>query len=161
MNSQRYWDDLTEGERLDCRPVVLGREEVIEFAVKYDPQLFHIDEEIAAASRFQGIIASSLHTMSACTRVIVDAQKNVEILIGLGILEVVLPNVVRPDDVLSVDAYWTDLRRSSSKPWQGLATVRFTVRNQRGETVLQSGFKYMLACRPDTSTQYIKDTSHV
>lgn len=147
MSSTRYWDDLVEGESLDCRPVVLGLEEIVEFARKFDPQLFHIDENIAAASRFKGIIASSLHTLSACTRVIVDAQKDVEILIGLGILEVALPNAVRPGDLLSVDAYWSDLRRSASKPGQGLATVRFTVRNQLDETVLASGYKYLIACR--------------
>ena len=153
MSLTRYWEDLVEGEPLDCRPVVLSLEEVVEFAKKFDPQLFHIDEEIAAASRFKGIIASSLHTLSACTRVIVDKQVDVEILIGLGILEVALPNAVRPDDVLSVDAYWSDLRRSVSKPGQGLATVRFTVRTQRGETVLESGFKYMIACRNSEPTQ--------
>jgi len=148
----RYWEDLSEGEPLYCRPVVLGLEEIVAFAKKYDPQQFHIDEKIAASSRFKGIIASSLHTLSACTRVIVDAQKDVEILIGLGILEVALPNAVRPDDILSVDAYWSDLRRSASKPGQGLATIRFTVRNQRKETVLESGYKYMVACRTDEPT---------
>ncbi len=154
MNT-RYWDDLAEGEQLVCRPVVLSLDEIIEFASKYDPQLFHIDEEIANGSRFKGIIASSLHTLSACTRVIVDEQKGIEILIGLGILEVALPNAVRPDDFLSVDAYWSDLRRSASKPGQGLATMRFTVRNQRGETVLESGFKYLVACRADEPTQLV------
>lgn len=152
MRSPRYWDDLAEGEPLDCQPVVLGLEEIIAFALKYDPQQFHVDEKIAAASRFKGIIASSLHTLSACTRVIVDAQQDVEIMIGLGILEVALPNVVRPGDVLTVDAYWSDLRRSASKPGQGLATVRFTLRNQRQETVLESGYKYMIACRTDEPT---------
>lgn len=147
MSSARYWEDLAEGEPLDCRPIILDLEEIIEFARKFDPQQFHVDEEVAAASRFKGIIASSLHTLSATTRVIVDAQKDVEILVGLGILEVALPNAVRPDDILTVDAYWSDLRRSASKPGQGLATVRFTVRNQRMETVLESGYKYMIACR--------------
>jgi acyl dehydratase len=153
VSSIRNWDDLVEGEPLDCRPFVLGLEEIIEFANKFDPQPFHIDEEAAAASRFQGVIASSLHTLSACTRVIVDAQKNIDILIGLGILEVALPNVVRPEDLLSVDAYWSELRRSASKPGQGLATVRFTVRNQRKETVLESGYRYMIACRREEPIQ--------
>ena len=156
----RYWDDIVEGEQLDCQSVVLSLEEIIEFAQKFDPQQFHVDENIAAASRFKGIIASSLHTLSACTRVIVDAQKDVEILIGLGILEVALPNAVRPGDTLSVDAYWSDLRRSASKPLQGLATVRFTVRNQHGESVLESGYKYMIVCRNNVPThQVIKDPS--
>lgn len=150
MGSVRYWDDLAEDEPLECRPVVLGREDIIGFARTYDPQLFHIDEEFAAASRFKGIIASSLHTLSATTRVIVDAQTDVQILIGLGILEVSLPNAVRPDDILTVDARWTGLRRSASKPEQGVATVHFTVRNQRGETVLESGYKYMIACRTNS-----------
>jgi acyl dehydratase len=155
MNSMRYWEDLVEGEPLYCRQIILGLEEIIEFARKFDPQLFHIDEKLAVASRFKGIIASSLHTLSACTRVIVDALKDVEILIGLGILEVSLPNAVRPDDILSVDAYWSDLRRSTSKPGQGLATVRFTVRNQHKETVLESGYKYMIACRTDEPTSLV------
>ena len=150
MSSVCCWDDLAEGKKLQCRPFALGREEIIEFAKKYDPQLFHIDHTAAEASQFGGIIASSLHTLSACTRVIVDALAGVEIIIGLGILNVALPNAVRPDDILVVDAYWSDLRRSTSKPHQGLATVRFAARNQQGKTVLESGFTYMIACRMDT-----------
>ncbi len=158
MSSIQYWDDLVEGKGLDCRSFALDLGEIIEFAGKYDPQLFHIDHAAADASRFGGIIASSLHTLSACTRVIVDALNGVEIIIGLGILEVALPNEVRPDDILSVDAYWSDLRRSTSKPQQGLATVRFAARNQRGKTVLESGFRYMIACRMDERPAY-EDTT--
>lgn len=143
----RYWDDITEGERLDCRPIVLSRAEIIAFAKQYDPQLFHIDEQAAAVSRFGGIIASSLQTLSCCTRVIVDAQGEMAILSGLGIEPVQLPNPVRPNDVLTVEACWTDLRRSRSKPDRGMATARFKVVNQKSEIVIESGFRYMVACR--------------
>lgn len=142
-----YWDDLTEGSRLDCKPITFTVQEIIAFAKKFDPQPFHIDEEMAAASRFGGIIASSLHTLSACTRVIVDAQQGVQILIGFGMHEVKLPNPVYPGDILTVDAWWTELRRSASKPEQGLATARFKAVNQKSEIVMESGFKYMIACR--------------
>jgi acyl dehydratase len=147
MKPIRYWDDLVAGEQLECRPFSLGLDEVMAFARTYDPQLFHIDHAVANTSRFGGIIASSLHTLSACTRAIVDALEGVDIIIGLGIMEVALPNAVYPGDLLTVSACWADLRRSASKPWQGLATVRFTVHNQRGETVMESGFKYMIGCR--------------
>lgn len=147
VSSITFWEDIVEGAPLDCRSFALSREEIMAFAAQYDPQLFHVDHAAAEASRFGGIIASSLHTLSACTRVIVDALNGVEIIIGLGILEVALPNAVYPDDLLAVDAFWSDLRRSTSKPQQGLATVRFAARNQQGKTVLDSGFRYMIACR--------------
>jgi len=145
--STRYWDDLSEGEQLDCQTITFTLPEIVEFAIKYDPQPFHINEQAAAASRFGGIIASSLQTLSACTRVIVDAQGDMAILSGLGIEAVHLPNPVRPDDLLTIDAQWVHLRRSKSKPDRGMATTRFKAVNQKGETVLESGFKYMIACR--------------
>jgi acyl dehydratase len=149
----RYWDDLAEGELLDCQPITFALQEILDFAQKYDPQTFHIDEQAAADSRFGGIIASSLQTLSACTRVIVDAQGEMAILSGLHIEQVQLPNPVRPDDVLTLEAFWTDLRRSRSKPDRGMATTRFKAANQKGETVMVSGFRYMIACR-QTSDQY-------
>jgi acyl dehydratase len=143
----RYWDDLAEGERLDCQPIVFTLREIMAFAKQYDPQTFHIDEQAAAASRFGGIIASSLQTLSACTRVIVDAQGDLAILSGLHIEQVQLPNPVRPDDVLTLQVYWADLIRSRSKPDRGMATARFKAVNQKGEIVIESGFRYMIACR--------------
>lgn len=153
MCIERYWDDLVEGLPLECRPFTLCLEDIVAFAKKFDPQCFHVDHDAAVTSQFGGIIASSLHTLSACTRVIVDALDGVKIIIGLGIQEVALPNAVRPDDVLTVIAYWTDLRRSASKPWQGLATIKFRVENQQQKTVLVSGFKYMIACRMNDCKQ--------
>lgn len=143
----RYWDDLVEGEEIKCRTIELTLSEIIEFAEKYDPQSFHIDERAAAVSRFGGIIASSLQTLSVCTRVVVDAQGEMAILSGLHIEQVQLPNPVRPNDLLTLEVYWTDLKRSRSKPDRGMATARFKAVNQKGETVIESGFRYMIACR--------------
>lgn len=145
--TRRYWNDLGEGEQLDCRTITFTLPEIVEFALKYDPQPFHIDEQAAALSGFGGIIASSLQTLSSCTRVLVDAQGDLAILSGLGIEPVQLQNPVRPNDLLTLEAFWTDLRRSRSKPDRGLATTRFKAVNQKGEIVIESGFKYMIACR--------------
>lgn len=143
----RFWDDIAEGEALKCSSFLLTLQEIMAFARKYDPQPFHIDLQAAASSGFGGIIASSLQTLSSCTRVIVDAQGEMAIMSGLGIDAVQLPNPVRPDDLISVKAFWTDLRRSRSKPDRGMAKTFFTAINQKGETVLESGFRYMIACR--------------
>jgi len=143
---KRFWEDLNEGERLSCSPVVFEQTEIINFAKRYDPQPFHIDGAIANASIFGGLTASSLHTLAACTRVVVEAQGDLAILSGLGIDEVKLFNPVRPGDVLSVEACWSDLKRSRSKPDRGIAGLKCKVSNQRGEPVVEYGYKYLVAC---------------
>jgi acyl dehydratase len=147
MMRKKYWEDLNEGERLSCRPVVFERADIIEFAQRFDPQPFHIDERTANASIFGGLIASALHTLAACTRVVVEAQGDLAIMSGLGIDEVRLFNPVRPGDVLSVDACWSGLKRSRSKPDRGVAGLKCKVSNQRGEPVADYGYRYLVACR--------------
>jgi len=142
-----HFEDLKAGEPLPCRTFSLDRDEIIRFGKQYDPLPFHIDEEAARNSLFGGLIASSLHLLAACTRVVVEAQGEVSILSGLGIDEVRLPHPVRPGDLLSINACWSDLRRSRSRPDRGIAGLRCTVTNQRGETVAEYGYRYLVACR--------------
>ena len=145
--ARRYFEDITEGERLHCQRVTLTREEIIEFAKRFDPQPFHIDENAAKASHFGGLIASALHTLSACTRAVVEAQGDMSIVSGIGMEEARMFNPVRPGDVLSVEAWWVDLKRSRTKPGLGFAGIRCKVTNQNGEPIIEYGYRYMLACR--------------
>ena len=144
---RRYFDDLRDGEHLHCQSVVMTRESIIDFAKKFDPQLFHIDESAASESLFSGLIASSLHTLSACTRVVVEAQGNVAILSGVGMHEVKMFNPVRPGDVLSVNACWTELQKSRSKPDRGFASIKCKVFNQHKAHVIEYGYRYLIACK--------------
>lgn len=146
---RRYWEDLAEGERFACRPVAFDREGILAFGKKYDPLPFHADEDAARRSIFGDVIASALHTISACTRVVVEAHGDLAILSGLSIDEVRTSLPVRPGDVLTVEARWDGLRRSRSKPDRGIAGLRCTVRNQRGDTVMEYGYRYLVACRPN------------
>ncbi len=139
--------ETTEGECLLCEQVAITREDLIEFAKRFDPQPFHTDENVAKESFFGGLIASELHTLSACTCTVVEAQGDVAILSGVGMDEAKMFNPVRPGDVLSVKAWWSDLKRSRSKPSLGFAAIRCKVTNQNGEPVIEYGYRYMLACR--------------
>jgi acyl dehydratase len=142
-----YFDDLHDGQRLDCRPVAITREAIVDFAQRFDPQPFHLDETIARQSLFGGLVASSLHTLAACTRVVVDAQDDIAILSGVGMHEVKMVNPVRPGDVLSVTAWWADLKRSRSKPDRGFASIRCEVDNQTNARIMVYGYRYLIACR--------------
>jgi acyl dehydratase len=144
---KRYFDDLKDGELLHCQPVVITREAIIDFGKNFDPQRFHIDENAGSESIFGGLVASSLHTLSACTRVVVEAQGNVAILSGVSMHEVKMFNPVRPDDVLSVNAWWAELQRSRSKPDRGFASIKCKVANQQKEPVIEYGYRYLIACQ--------------
>ena len=144
---RRYLEDLGEGEILNCQKVSFSREGIIDFAKKFDPQQFHTDEDLAKKSIFGGLVASSLHTLSACTRVVVEAQGNAAILSGVGMDEVKMFNPVRPGDILNVEAWWSDIRKSQSKPDTGFASIKCKVSNHKGEPVIEYGYRYLLACR--------------
>lgn len=143
----KYFENLTEGEHLQCQSVSMTRESIVEFAKAFDPQSFHVDENAANESIFNGLFASSLHTLSACTRVVVEAQGSLAILSGVGMHEVKMFNPVRPGDTLSVKAWWTELKRSNSKPDRGFASIKCKVINQREEPVIEYGYRYLIACR--------------
>ncbi|MGM0384320.1 MAG: MaoC/PaaZ C-terminal domain-containing protein [Thermodesulfobacteriota bacterium] len=145
--ARRYFEDITDGEYLDCQAVSVTREDIIAFAKKFDPQPFHMDEDAASKSIFGGLIASSLHILSACTRTVVEAQGNVAILSGVGMDETKMFNPVRPDDILYVEAWWTNLKRSRRNPNHGLAAIQCKVTNQKGDPVIEYGYRYLLACK--------------
>jgi acyl dehydratase len=145
--ARRTFEDIKDGEQLACRDVIFTREDIIRFAEQFDPQPFHTDAAAARESVFGGLIASSLHVLSACTRVVVEAQGDVAIVSGVGMDEVRMFNPVRPGDTLSVDARWADLRRTRRRRDQGLAAIRCRVTNQKGELVMAYGYRYLLACR--------------
>ena len=144
---RKYFEDLVEGERLDCQPLVVTRDAIIDFAKRFDPQPFHIDEAVARQSLFGGLVASSLHILSVCTRSVVDAQGEIAILSGVGMHAVTLVNPVRPGDMLSVNARWSELRKSDSKPDRGFASILCNVHNQRQELVMSYGYRYLIGCR--------------
>ncbi len=109
-----FWDDLAESMPLPCRSVSFDRDGIVEFAREFDPQPFHVDEGAARASIFGGLVASSLHTLAACTRSVAESQEHLAILTGVGLDAVEMFNPVRPGDVLAIDARWADLRRSKA-----------------------------------------------
>src|SRR6476660_3983579 len=73
------FDQLKTGDRFSLGTQRITREEVIEFASKYDPQPFHLDDEEAAKTHFGRIAASGWHTaamtMAVIARKVVDEKQ--------------------------------------------------------------------------------------
>ncbi len=60
----RHWEDFTVGETTELGEVEVTREDIVEFARRFDPQPFHLDDEAAASGPYGGLIASGWHTAS-------------------------------------------------------------------------------------------------
>ena len=132
---ERYFDDLKVGDRFKSGPLTVTEKEVIEFAHKFDPQMFHLSRNRAERTIFKGLIASGWHTAAMTMRLFVQTLNFAEGVIGLGIDELRWPNTVRAGDMLRVETEIVHLRPSRSKPHYGIIKVRNVTTNQRGEIV--------------------------
>ena len=132
---EHYFDDLNVGDRFKSELLNVTEKQLIEFAHKFDPQMFHLSRKKAERTIFKGLVASGWHTAAITMRLFVQTLNFAEGAIGLGVDELRWPNVVRPGDVLSVETEIVDLRPSRSRPGFGIIRLRNVTTNQRGEIV--------------------------
>lgn len=151
--SERYFDDLSSGERLQSGQYIVTEEEIIKFAREFDPQPFHLDKAVARQTMFEGLIASGWHTAAITMRLFVQTFNFAEGAIGLGVDELRWPIAVRPDDVLQVETEIVDLRPSRSKPSHGIVRLRNATTNQRGEIVQTMAASALVLRRSDRITR--------
>lgn len=130
-----YFDDLKAGDRFQSEPFEVPGKAIIEFAEKFDPQMFHLNPKTAERTIFKGLVASGWHTAAITMRLFVQTLNFAEGAIGLGVEELRWPNAVRPGDALSVETEIVDVRLSRSKPNYGIIRLRNVTQNQRGEIV--------------------------
>jgi len=133
--NERHFDDLKAGDRFKSEPLIVTEKELIEFAHKFDPQMFHLSRRGAERTIFKGLIASGWHTAALTMRLFVKTLNFAEGAIGLGVDELRWPNAVRPGDVLTVETEILDARPSRSRPGYGIIRLRNVTTNQRDEVV--------------------------
>lgn len=132
-----FWEDLPVGKVIELGTREVTREEILEFADKYDPQPFHTDDEAAKDSIFGGLVASGWHTCAMAMRLLYDGLLLRAASLGSpGVDEIRWLKPVRPGDVLDARIAVVSSRPSKSKPDRGLIQTRWEVRNQDGEMVM-------------------------
>ena len=151
--SERYFDDLTQGDRFKSATYEVTEEQIISFAREFDPQPFHLDSAVARQTMFKGLIASGWHTAAITMRLFVQTLNFAEGAIGLGVDELRWPNAVRPGDALQVETEIVDLRVSRSRPSHGVVRLRNVTVNQHGEIVQTMSASALVLRRSDTITQ--------
>lgn len=148
-----YFEDLQVGAQTDFGSREVTREEVLEFAHKYDPQPFHISDEEAAKTHFGRIAASGWHTaamvMSVIARHVVEHKQA-----GLGspgIDELRWRRPVYPGDTLHVRGEIMEKTPSRSRPEIGSFRTHTTATNQNDEVVMTFTSIVLIRRRPSSA----------
>ena len=133
----RYFDDFAIGDRFTTRGVSLTESMIVDFALTYDPQPFHIDVEAARQSNYGGLIASGFHTLVLGFRMVLESGVFRAASMGSpGFDELRWVRPVRPGDTLHAEFEVIDKTPSRSKPDRGIARIAYRIKNQKGEDVL-------------------------
>ena len=134
-----YFEDIEVGRKASFGRYEVTREEVMEFAAKYDPQPFHLDDEAAAQTHFGRLSASGWHTCAMMMAMLVENMKQHK-QAGLGspgMDSLRWTKPVYPGDTLRVESEVISKRRSASRPEMGLFKSNVRVFNQKDEAVLE------------------------
>ena len=135
--TERYYDDFAVGDRFRSPGVTLTESQIMDFAFRYDPQPFHIDQEAAAQSHFGGLVASGFQTLALSFRMIYQANVFNACNAGSpGLDDLRWLHPVRPGDTLTVEAEIAEMRLSRSKPDRGWVKVAYRTTNQHGTAVM-------------------------
>ena len=146
----RYFDDFAVGEENVFGHYDVTREEVLEFARKYDPQPFHLSDEAAARTHFGRLAASGWHTC-AMTMAVIARYVMADEQAGLGspgVDELRWLKPVYPGDRLTVRARIVELVPSRSRPDIGVVRSEILVTNQDEVPVMRFTSIVMLQRRP-------------
>ncbi len=146
-----WLETLPEGQCFYLGADQISAEEIKEFARRFDPQAFHLDESAAQHGPFGGLAASGWHSCGLWMRTHVRARTDIlETLtgsereramtsagLGLGMRNLAWTHPVRPDDRVHCFMTAVKKRESRSLPDWGIVRYRAEVTNDRGELVLR------------------------
>jgi acyl dehydratase len=141
MIERRFLEDLAVGEVNATPEITVSEADIVEFALRYDPQDMH-------TGAFEILVASGWHTAALVMRLLVDSHPlGGTPLLGLGVEDLRWPTPVRPGDIIKAETEVLSIVRSRSKPDHGIVRLKVTARNQDGQVVYVVTPSLWVPCR--------------
>ncbi|MED3561640.1 MaoC family dehydratase [Bacillus xiapuensis] len=129
-------DEFTIGQVFKSKSLIVTKEDIMRFAGEFDPQYMHLDEERANKGRFQGIIASGIHTLALSFKLLVEEGiYGDEIIAGTRMNHLKFMKPVYPGDELQVIGKVIDIK--AMKNQTGILTILLTTLNDKEEKVFE------------------------
>jgi len=132
-----FYEDMVPGERLTVPGERVEQSEMTLFAKEWDPMPFHVD----------GRSAPGIYMLAFKQRLLHRLPK-MAVLASFGYDEVRFHKPVGAGDLLSLVVEWVSRRESASKPHAGVVTLRLSLLDERGATVLSHLDTVLVQRRP-------------
>jgi acyl dehydratase len=146
MVSEKYLDDLSVGDTFETDGITVTESGIIDFALTYDPQPFHVNKVAATNSIFGGLIASGFQTLAITFRLLRDTGVLTGTnLGGHGLDELRWLAPVYPGDTLHARVTVEAVTPSRSKPDRGVIRFRYRTYNQDDVEVLSVVMDHVVA----------------
>jgi len=137
MSGLLHYEDFALGQSGEHGSYEVTAAEIKDFAGRWDPQPFHLDEEAGRQSLMGALCASGWHVCAIMNRLMIDAYVNRSASMGsFGLSDVRWVKPVFPGDHLSLRWTVTDRRVSSRRPEMGILTLHFELSDASGEVKL-------------------------
>jgi acyl dehydratase len=148
MSEKLYLEDLHPGQTFTSHAEEITEAAIKEFAEKFDPQPFHLDDEAAKSTLFGGLAASGWHTAAFTMRLnVTGGPKLAGGIIGGG-GEINWPTPVRPGDILHVEYEVLEVTPSRTRPERGTILLKTETKNQHGTVVQTTTVRLIVPRRP-------------
>ena len=143
-----YFEDLEIGQMWESPDYLVTGDEIIEFASRWSPQAYHIDDEAGARSTFGALYACESHIFAIMISLVDKLEDRVFMLAGLGVRDIEFLHPVRPGDRVRLQRRLLNKRVSQTKTDRGVITFEHLLKNQEDQDVFDSKHNLLVARRP-------------
>jgi acyl dehydratase len=145
-----FFEDFESGQHFELGQCQVTEEEMLEFALRFDPQPFHVDTELARETVFGGLIASGWQTGAIWMRLYWDGLLHRAASLGSpGIEKLRWLAPVRPGDILLGTVDVVSTQASERHPERGTVIVEGGLKDPAGVVKMQVTAWGLLGRRPD------------
>src|SRR4030095_744012 len=144
--NQLTLEDLQIGQRFRSQSHTIDATQIKTFAGQFDPQPFHLDEELAKETFFGELVASGWHVAAITMRLLIGST-HIAGGLGGGGGDIRWLRPTRPGDTLQVETEVVEIKPSKSRADRGTVTMRSTTKNQGGQSVLIMTSKLVVPTR--------------
>jgi acyl dehydratase len=137
------FDEFTIGQVFETKSFKLTKEDIMTFAGVFDPQYMHLDEEKANQGRFNGIIASGIHTLAISFKLWVEQGiYGDDVIAGTRMNNIKFIKPVYPDDELHTIVEVIDKKTKNNET--GIVTVLLYTFNDKKEKVFEGDLSVLI-----------------